>query len=107
MPNTQSKKYPGFGSANTLQGTVFDFPTNALPTRDNSLLEVVLVLGAGDILEPDKKSRGRTLRLKYSPASTHRCSPNPAPLSSVGALVGVTPALGMRPGRKPRPSGQQ
>lgn len=40
------QKYSLFGSANTLQGTTFDLPANALSTRDNLLLEVVSVLGA-------------------------------------------------------------
>lgn len=89
MTNTQCMKYPLFGSTNTLQGTIFDFPANALPMRDNLLLEVVSVLGAGNILEPGKKSSGgRSPRLRYSPASMHHCSPPPAPLSTAGALAG-------------------
>lgn len=88
MPNTWCKKYPLFGSANKWHGTIFDFPVNVLPTRDNLLLEVVLVLGAGNILEPGKKSAGgRAPEAEIQPCLHTSLLTPPAPLSTVGALA--------------------
>lgn len=98
------QKYPLFVSANTLQGTLFVFPANALPPRDNLLLEVVSMLRAGNILEPGKKSSGgKSQRLNCSPAPIHHRLPPPAPLRAAGDLVGSLLPQARSPGEKLEP----